>query len=253
MGASPDPLMRFSNRADDYARARPSYPPETIDAVLHGLGEPNHLLAADVGAGTGISSRLLAERGVRVTAIEPNEPMRERGALAAHPLIEWRDATGEATGLPDHSMDLVLCAQAFHWLDPAGALREFRRILKPGGRAAVVWNVLDRRDAASLDYADIVARYATDPPQSPWFTGVDSPFRDQAGWRNARTLRFGNGQSLDEEGLLRRALSASYSPTSGPDHIGLIQDLSMLFDARSASGIITLRYLSDTHLSEASV
>ena len=64
-----DPTGRFSNRAHDYAKHRPSYPDAAVDAILLGLGAPPDLVAADVGAGTGISSRLLASRGVRVIAI----------------------------------------------------------------------------------------------------------------------------------------------------------------------------------------
>ena len=70
------PTTRFSGRAADYVRHRPGYPAAAIAAVLRGLGDPVRLVAADVGAGTGISSRLLAERGVRVLAIEPNAEMR---------------------------------------------------------------------------------------------------------------------------------------------------------------------------------
>jgi SAM-dependent methyltransferase len=111
-----DPTGRFTNRAEDYAKHRPSYPDAAIDAVLMGLGAPPDLVAADVGAGTGISSRALAARGLRVVAIEPNAAMRAKAE--PHPRVEWRDGTGERTGLPPASVDLVLCAQAFHWLDP---------------------------------------------------------------------------------------------------------------------------------------
>ncbi|MBC7773083.1 MAG: SAM-dependent methyltransferase, partial [Pyrinomonadaceae bacterium] len=71
-----NPTGRFSDRAEDYKKYRPSYPPDAIDAILDGLGPPASLLAADIGAGTGISSTLLAERGVRVFAVEPNPAMR---------------------------------------------------------------------------------------------------------------------------------------------------------------------------------
>lgn len=250
MGPPNDVLTRFSNRAADYARTRPSYAPAAIDAALSGLGEPQALGAADVGAGTGISARLLAQRGVRVIAIEPNASMRQQGEQIAEPLIEWRDATGESTGLAERSVDLVFCAQAFHWLDPERALAEFRRILKPGARAAVVWNILDETDALSKGYATTVAAHATDRPQSPWFTGLSTPFPGAEGWVNARTVRAPNAQALDREGLLRRALSASYSPTSGPAHQELIEELRSLFDHHSQKGIVTLRYQTEVHLSE---
>src|SRR5262245_30605191 len=90
------PTERFEDRAADYSRFRPSYPAAAIDAAFAGLGAPPTLVAADVGAGTGISSRLLASRGARVIAIEPNAKMR--AAAGPHPFVEWRDGRAEALG-----------------------------------------------------------------------------------------------------------------------------------------------------------
>src|SRR5688500_14656893 len=109
------PTERFSGRAESYVRFRPSYPAAAIDAVLAGLGDPARLVAADVGAGTGISARLLADRGGRVDAVEPNTAMR--AAAAPHAGVRWHGGRAQATGLPDASVDLVLCAQAYHWFD----------------------------------------------------------------------------------------------------------------------------------------
>ncbi len=126
------PTTRFADRVRDYERARPSYPPDAVDAILEGL--PARPVCADIGAGTGIMTRLLAERGARVHAIEPNEQMRtaaERASRARHADIRWHDTTGEKTGLPDASVDLVVCAQSYHWLEPKAACREFVRVLRP--------------------------------------------------------------------------------------------------------------------------
>ncbi|MGH2570868.1 MAG: class I SAM-dependent methyltransferase, partial [bacterium] len=130
-----DPRGRFTDRAADYVRYRPDYPAAAIDHVLNGLGDPSRLTAADVGAGTGISSRLLAERGTRAVAIEPNAAMR--AAAEPHPRVEWRDGTAEDTRLAAASMDLVLCAQAFHWFRQEEAVAEFARVLRPRGRLVV--------------------------------------------------------------------------------------------------------------------
>ncbi|WP_245817334.1 class I SAM-dependent methyltransferase [Hydrococcus rivularis] len=138
-----NPLARFSGRAADYANYRPSYPKEAIEKILEGLDSSSQLLAADVGAGTGIASRLLADQGVRVFAIEPNDEMRQ--AASPHPLVEFRKGTAENTTLPKASVDLVASFQAFHWFDPALTLLEFRRILKPTGRLALVWNDIRSR------------------------------------------------------------------------------------------------------------
>src|SRR4051794_36145806 len=123
-----DTVGRFSDRAADYVRYRPTYPAEAAQAILDGLGPPGRIVAADVGAGTGISARLLGERGGRVIAVEPGEGMRR--AAAPHPNVAWMAGRAEATGLCSQAVDLVLCAQSFHWFRTADALPEFARVLK---------------------------------------------------------------------------------------------------------------------------
>src|SRR5580765_6137898 len=117
-----DTVTRFNDRADDYVRYRPTYPANAVDAILEHLGPPARLMAADVGAGTGISARLLGDRGVRVTAIEPGENMRR--AAAPHPRVRWVAGRAESTGLKSEAFDLVLSAQSFHWFRPPDALLE---------------------------------------------------------------------------------------------------------------------------------
>ncbi len=260
MSANPpeDRLTRFSDRAGDYVRFRPGYPAAALEAVLEGLGDPRTLVAADIGAGTGISSRLLGERGVRVHAIEPNEPMRVSGAdepaLSGDPPIIWSAATGEATRLPNGSVDLVLCAQAFHWLDGPRALAEFRRILRasaPSGaptRVALVWNTHDTTDPLMIEYRKIILEHATDPPTSPWFTETPCPLPTAPGWTNYRLQRFSNAQELDEAGLIGRALSASYAPKRGPGHDSMVRALRSL--ASRAGRTIRLAYVCEVHLSD---
>ena len=119
-----DTVERFNDRAADYIRYRPTYPAEAVEAILDGLGEAGRIVAADVGAGTGISARLFGDRGVRVIAIEPGEAMRR--AATPHPNVVWVAGRAEATGLASRTADLVLCAQSFHWFRTAGALTELR-------------------------------------------------------------------------------------------------------------------------------
>ena len=92
-----DTVGRFSDRAADYVRYRPSYPPAAIELILEGLGSPADLTVADIGAGTGISARLVADRGVRVIAVEPGDGMRS--AAAPHDNVTWVAGLAEATGL----------------------------------------------------------------------------------------------------------------------------------------------------------
>lgn len=243
------PTTRFSDRAGDYAKYRPTYPADAIDAILGGLPPAERggvlqapIVAADVGAGTGISARLLAERGVRVIAIEPNDAMR--AAAEPHALIEWRAGTAEATGLDDASVDLVLCAQSYHWFEPAAACREFARILRPGGRLALVWNDGDETDHVARGYYDLV-REASDGagPTSHQSAARDPTFAPPVDPARVRRLRFRNEQRLDEASLIGRAMSASYVPKTGPRTDRLIEGLRALHARHAgADGRVALVY-----------
>ncbi len=224
-----DPTQRFTDRVADYTRFRPSYPRGAIDAILDGLGEPRALVAADVGAGTGISARLLGERGVRVIAIEPNAAMR-KGA-APHPRVQWREGTGEATGLDGSSVDLVLCAQAYHWMDPPAACAEFARVLRPGGRLALMWNDGDESTPVAGAYYELLRRVATDGTLSHK-TAAAGPTM-AAPFETMERLTFRNVQRMDSEGLIGRAMSASYVPKTGPERDWLVGELSTLHDAHA--------------------
>lgn len=242
-----DRLTRFTERAGAYKAHRPSYPPAAIDAALAGLLSTSRT-AADIGAGTGISSRLLADRGWNVTAVEPNAAMR--AAAEPHPRITWRDSTGESTSLPAAGIDLVLCAQAFHWLNPTAAIAEFRRILKPGGRIALLWNIHDENWPPSREFKSIMVSHATEPPTSPWFLPVGEPLARAQGLHHPRIVRVPNEQRLDREGLIGRALSASYAPKSGDRLSQMTVALESLFDRYSEAGVLTLRYITEVHLAE---
>ncbi|MEG4318907.1 MULTISPECIES: class I SAM-dependent methyltransferase [unclassified Microcoleus] len=243
-----NPLGRFSDRATDYVKYRPSYPAAAIDAILAGLGEPSQLTAADIGAGTGISSRLLAERGVRVLAIEPNAEMRQ--AAAPHHEVEFRDGSSEATNLPDQSLDLVVCFQSFHWFNPVLTLPEFRRILKPSGRLAVVWNLRDRADALTEGYTQIVKNASPNHPAEKRDRSI-APLLASPDFIDVRSSEFANRQDLDLAGLIGRAKSSSYIPNSEPQLPKLISDLTELYQAHCGRGFISLVYKTIVYLANS--
>lgn len=133
----------FSSLANDYSKYRPGYSESVATMLLALTGKPiNEIDFADVGAGTGLWTRLVANKGVRkVVAVEPNSEMRAAGARdTAAREIEWLAGSGEETGLPDKTFDLVTMASSFHWVDFDKGTREFARILRPGGRFAALWN-----------------------------------------------------------------------------------------------------------------
>jgi SAM-dependent methyltransferase len=228
---------RFSDRADAYVAGRPSYPDATVDTLFAGLGDPHDLAVVDLGAGTGISSRLLAARGARVFAVEPNAPMR--AAAEPHPGVTWVDGTAEHTGLDEASADLVTAFQAFHWFDHDAALREMVRVLRPGGRAALVYNERDERDPFTAGYGELVRRYQTDETERRRADGRTA-FAAYPAWHAAHTVEISNGQRLDRAGLHARARSTSYLPQEGPAFAALSSALDALFGEYAVDGAVTM-------------
>ncbi|MGH7999165.1 MAG: class I SAM-dependent methyltransferase [Brasilonema sp.] len=245
-----NPLTRFSDRVGYYVKYRPSYPAAAIDIILQELAPALELVAADIGAGTGISSRLLAERGVNVIAIEPNAAMRE--AAEPFPLVEFRDGTAEVTKLSHASVDLVTCFQAFHWLNPELSLSEFRRILKPSGRLAVVWNNRDEKDELTAEYSRYVRAASNNHPAEARMESVE-PLRATQHFVNVCEYKFVYRQELDLTGLIGRAMSASYVPREGVVQQQLVYGLQELYQRFcDERGFVYMVYRTSVYLAEPS-
>ena len=197
---------------------------------------------------------------MRVVAVEPNEPMIEVGRARGGANIQWRLGTAESSGLDDQSVDLVLCAQAFHWVDAPRALTEFRRVLRQRtpsgvpGRCAVVWNVHDESDGFTRAYREVIVRHATEPPTSPSFTGHERTPRFEAPqWGGARLETHEHEQVLVEAALIGRAVSSSYCPSAGPAYERLVAELRDLHSRWERDGLVRLKYQTRVHLAERAV
>jgi SAM-dependent methyltransferase len=245
-----DPTGRFTDRVADYARYRPSYPPELLQLLRGELGlRPDHVVA-DIGSGTGLMTEPFLRNGNRVLAVEPNRPMAEEAVSRLGGSGLFRDVNGraEATGLDPASVDFIVVGQAFHWFDAARAREEFRRILRPGGWVVLAWNARRvegrpflREYEAFLtkwgtDYKDISARYEEEGAMRALFGA--------GGWR---MRSFENVQSFDLDGLRGRLASSSYAPPRGhPRHEPMMAALAELFEAHQAHGHVAFEY--DTHV-----
>jgi SAM-dependent methyltransferase len=133
----------FTGLATDYSQHRPDYCPSLLKALLGMLGKPTAVVDfVDVGAGTGIWTRMVQDTGVRsVTAIEPNNDMRQNGIFDSKRInISWLAGSAESTGLASASADWLTMASSFHWANFETATKEFHRVLRPGGRFTALWN-----------------------------------------------------------------------------------------------------------------
>lgn len=140
----------FVGEGGAYDSVRPAYPDEAVaalvDAARRARGsaasvQDGPLRAADIGAGTGKMSELLARAGLLVDAVEPSEAMRAQASSIKG--VTWHDGVAEQTGLPNDLYDIVVFAQSWHWVDSERAGLEAARILAPGGVLGIVWNQMD--------------------------------------------------------------------------------------------------------------
>lgn len=136
-------LGDFTGLAENYSKFRPAYSPFVLDGLLGLMHKPRTAVDfVDVGAGTGIWSRMVAQRDVAsVTAVEPNADMREFGIKDSQATkISWVEGNGEVTGLPSNSADLLTMASSFHWVDFVKGVAEFSRVLRNQGLFCALWN-----------------------------------------------------------------------------------------------------------------
>ena len=234
-----DPRRRFSSTADRYRRWRPSYPPALLDWIAATAGLCAGASVADIGCGTGISARLFAGRGFVVTGVEPNAEMRARAEPA--PGVRYLPGEASATGLPAGSFDLAAAGQAFHWFPIPETLREFSRILKPGGWCAAFWNI--RAGAGMMrEYEDLLQKF------NPGYSALPKPEETIAALRatdgviDAVEGEFPNSQTLDLEGFIGRVYSSSYVALGILDGVSFERELLRLFAAHQKDGAIQFQY-----------
>ena len=241
-----DPVTRFSDRADDYAKYRPHYSADVAHALKGACGlQPEHLIA-DVGCGPGLLAEIFLDNGNRVIGLEPNREMRLAGEqyLASHPGFSMIDGSAEATNLPDESVDFVVAGQAFHWFDPPKARVEFARILKSGGWTVLVWHDRDVESTPFLRaYEALVRQYASDYEQvsHKWVATYDA-LQHFFAPNEMKSIKQHNQQRVDFDGLRGRLLSSSYIPKSGERHDAMMKALPELFSRHAVDEHVTLEY-----------
>jgi SAM-dependent methyltransferase len=198
--------LSFGAIADSYDRVRPSYPEAAVRWVL---GDAPARVA-DLGAGTGLLTRVLAGLGHEVIAVEPDPRMRAR--CAAHtPEAAVVEGSAEAIPLPDGSVDGVIAGQAYHWFAGAAGHAEIARVLRPGGVFGPLWNLRDESVAWVARLSELVSRDDSSTLQGPLAADAFG-----AAFGPVERAEFPNGRRHTTESLVEVMLSRSYVLTASP-------------------------------------
>lgn len=240
-----DTVERFSNRVENYTKYRPDYPSEIITYLEANCGLTSDSVIADLGCGTGISTKLFLENGNPVFGVEPNAAMRAAAEkhLGSFPSFTSVDGTSCQTTLADKSVDMVAAAQAFHWFDAEKTRPEFKRILKPGGHIVLMWNERQLDTTPFLvDYEAFLLKYADDYAhvrhENIQMKEISDFFQKEYG-----SATFPNKQIFNLDGLKGRMLSASYMPSENdPIFPTVLEELRRLFAKHAQNDKIEIIY-----------
>jgi MOSC domain-containing protein YiiM len=198
----------FSAGADAYERGRPDYAPEAVATLVRELGIGPGTRVLDLAAGTGKLTRQLVGTGAEIVAVEPVAEMRAK-LVAAVPSAEAMDGTAERIPLPNHSVDAVVVAQAFHWFDGIRAISEIRRVLVPGGGLGIIWQSRDAIRPWIERLNEIIDGAASGQPRyrgGAW----RAMFELTALFDPLESASFGHVQRGDVETIVDRVASISY-------------------------------------------
>jgi len=217
-----NPIAAYNGKATDYAAYRLPYASEVFEAVSKATGLDSTWRMADIASGTGRVSEIFIEHVARVLAVEPNGEMREQAnrLLNAGGAFESVAGTAEHTTLPTASVDLITVGQAWHWFDPQAAACEFRRILKPEGWVALIWNRLGNED--DIDMSPLFAPGET--------THMAFPMVAEESWEQY----IGGTRSM-----------AAAPSVNDPAYREFEQDQRRIFDSRAVNGMFTVEYRTE--------
>ncbi|HUM50172.1 MAG TPA: class I SAM-dependent methyltransferase [Chitinophagales bacterium] len=240
-----DYKQRFSDRVENYIKYRPGYPEEIIPTLQLEIGLMADDIVADIGSGTGISAKLFLENGNTVFAVEPNEPMRKaaEGLLSEYDNFHSLHGSSEETNLKDSSIDLIVCAQAFHWFDRTKTKQEFHRIANNGAHLCLIWNDRKETEPFQIDYEKLIQEFAIDYNEISHRNITQDIIEDFYAPNKFKKFILNYEQHFDLDGLIGRIISSSYMPNEvHPNFPQLKNAIVNLFDKYKQNEIVTFAY-----------
>jgi len=241
-----DAKSRFSDRVEHYIKYRPGYPRKELLVLLEKeIRLTPKMNIADIGSGTGISARIFLENGNTVYGIEPNEPMRKaaEGWLHEFPNFHSLHGSSEATNLPPHSIDLIVCAQAFHWFNPQLTKAEFLRIAHPDAYLCLIWNDRKRDAPFQQDYESLIQQFAFDYNEISHRNITSERIQDFFAPAEFKEVILYNEQIFDLESLIGRIISSSYMPNrNSPEYNAMEKAIIALFEKHEKKGEVVFAY-----------
>jgi len=254
---------RFTGKAEIYATYRPSYPTPLLDLIMKQATERqlsiDECVVADIGAGTGKFTALLLEKGFNVIAVEPNQDMLtqlNKLKLQYPDKLSIQSASAEQTGLAKSSVDIIVCAQAFHWFDAKKAKVEWKSILKEEGQVFLIWNQRHIDGSTfmkqyeqlflDLDGAKHVEQYNLYRNVGHQYMSVEqlSSFFGQ----RPELFQMEYEQKLDEKGLIGRIVSSSYALNEGDEGYDIfLEQIKQLFSRNEQDGYVSMLYETDCY------
>ncbi len=238
----------FSRKSIDYSLCRPSYPVEAVQWIRSKVSGDTVL---DVGAGTGIFTKVLLPFFTDVSAIEPNKDMREEFCKFL-PCIPCSGASGEDTQMTGKSIDLITVAQAFHWLDEDLFRKEAKRILKNTGKAAIIWNTSIRTDFTQA--RDAVCRkycpgFRTGHAGKRSVGAGDIFLRESGYFQSVEVKNFFNNFIMDRNIFEGNMRSRSYTPYPGEkEYEVFMKDLGEVFEKFAVNGVVVEKMETQIYL-----
>ena len=237
----------FDDVATIYEKYRPSYPEEYISYLISKCNLNKNSVIADIGAGTGIFTKQLLDKNLKVIAVEPNDKMRKvlEEKLSVNKSFTSINGTDKNTNLKENSTDLITVAQAFHWFDIKSFRKECKRILKPNGKVCIIWNKLDTNDTIVKEEKNIDYTYTNQ------FKEINNILQDEKREQLIKEF-FSNGtyeckitennQIYNKETFIGVNLSKSYSlRKEDKNYNEYIKSFEDLFDKYSKNGNLTIK------------